>query len=371
MTMFNLAHTAAEDWAHAAQACADGLGCDFGKNVLGFVYVTDYLADDFQNILTYLTNKTGIVHWAGTVGIGISATGHEYFDRPALAVMAVDLPEDAYRMVSTLSEQAETLPPALHDWIARASPVFGIVHADGTNPNIPDLIDTFSQTSGCFLVGGLSASRRSNYQVADRLTGGGVSGVLFASTIEVATGLSQGCSPIGSSHIVSDCVDNVIIGIDGRRALDVFKEEIGDVLARDLNRVSGYIHAAFPIEGSDTGDYLVRSLVGIDPAQGWLAVGGEIEPGERVMFVRRDPQTAKEDFRQMLTRLKDRLPGPPKGGVYYSCIARGPDMFGAEGREVAVIHDVFGDFPLIGFYANGEISNDRLYGYTGVIALFV
>ena len=163
----------------------------------------------------------------------------------------------------------------------------------------------------------------------------------------------------------------MIVGIDGRGALDVFKEDIGDVLARDLNRVAGYIHAAFPIEGSDTGDYLVRNLVGIDPEHGWLAVGGDIKPGERILFVRRDPQSAEEDLVSMVTKLKKRLPGDPKGGVYYSCIARGPNMFGTEGREAEIIHDILGDFPLIGFYANGEISNDRLYGYTGVIALFM
>lgn len=28
-----------------------------------------------------------------------------------------------------------------------------------------------------------------------------------------------------------------------------------------------------------------------------------------------------------------------------------------------------GEVPLIGFYANGEISNNRLYGYTGVLAV--
>ena len=36
-----------------------------------------------------------------------------------------------------------------------------------------------------------------------------------------------------------------------------------------------------------------------------------------------------------------------------------------------MIRDVLGDFPLIGFYANGEISNARLYTYTGVLTLFV
>ena len=30
-----------------------------------------------------------------------------------------------------------------------------------------------------------------------------------------------------------------------------------------------------------------------------------------------------------------------------------------------------GEFPLVGFFANGEISNNRLYGYTGVLTLFL
>ena len=36
-----------------------------------------------------------------------------------------------------------------------------------------------------------------------------------------------------------------------------------------------------------------------------------------------------------------------------------------------MIRDELGDFPLAGLFANGEISNDRLYGYTGVLALFL
>jgi hypothetical protein len=52
--------------------------------------------------------------------------------------------------------------------------------------------------------------------------------------------------------------------IIGWVALDVFKEDIGELLARDLSRVDGYIHAAFPINGSDMGGYVVRSLMAID-----------------------------------------------------------------------------------------------------------
>ena len=35
------------------------------------------------------------------------------------------------------------------------------------------------------------------------------------------------------------------------------------------------------------------------------------------------------------------------------------------------IRDTLGDFPLVGFFCNGEISHNRLYGYTGVLTLFL
>ncbi|HLN24248.1 MAG TPA: FIST C-terminal domain-containing protein, partial [Patescibacteria group bacterium] len=67
-------------------------------------------------------------------------------------------------------------------------------------------------------------------------------------------------------------------------------------------------------------------------------------------------------------RIGDR---PIKGGDYVSCVARGAHMFGHEGAESEMIHDSLGDFPLIGFSASGEICHDRLYGYTGVLLLFL
>jgi small ligand-binding sensory domain FIST len=45
-------------------------------------------------------------------------------------------------------------------------------------------------------------------------------------------------------------------------------------------------------------------------------------------------------------------------------------MFGTPNSELGLISDALGDFPLVGFFANGEISHDRLYGYTGVLTLF-
>ena len=60
-----------------------------------------------------------------------------------------------------------------------------------------------------------------------------------------------------------------------------------------------------------------------------------------------------------------------RGGLYYSCCARGPNQFGNNSEELGLIAEELGDFPLVGFFANGEISNNRLYGYTGVLTLFL
>jgi small ligand-binding sensory domain FIST len=56
--------------------------------------------------------------------------------------------------------------------------------------------------------------------------------------------------------------------------------------------------------------------------------------------------------------------------VYVSCCARGAALFGEPGVETRLIREGLGDFPLVGFFANGEISRDRLYGHTGVLTLF-
>jgi small ligand-binding sensory domain FIST len=276
-----------------------------------------------------------------------------------------------FRILPTLDKDLDQMAADDRAWIDATEPTFAIVHGDPTNDRTPALVDSLAESAAGFLVGGLTSSRGAHHQVAGDVTDGGLSGVLFAPTVDVATSLSQGCTPMAETHIITDCQDNVLMSLDGRPALEVFKEDIGELLAHDLQRVAGYVHAALPIEGTDTGDYTVRNLVAIDPERGFLAIGAAVQPGERVLFVRRDPASAIEDMQAMLDRLKRRLDGPPAGGVYFSCLARGPNMFGSADLEMSMIRDTLGDFPVVGFFGEGEISNCRLYGYTGVLAVFI
>ena len=368
---FACAHAQGGDWQALTQECLDGLGALPKGSNLGFVYLTDSIDDDFSRISAKLREATGIADWVGTIGFGVCVSGQEYFDTPAMVVMVAALPDDSFRILPTLTRPGEALAGELPDWVGRRNPMLGVVHGDPRNAYLPAIIDSITDDTNCFLVGGLTASRGQFHQIAGSVTEGGVSGVLFADDVVVSTGLTQGCSPIGPVHEVTQAEDNVVLELDGQTALDIFKEEIGEVLARDLNRIAGYIHAALPIPDTDTGDYLVRNIMGIDPSNGWIAIGERLSKGDKLMFVRRDGPSAMADLERMLDDVTDRAGDSPKAALYFSCVARGPNLFGRNSEELTAIGDRLGDVPLVGFYANGEISSNRLYGYTGVLTLIM
>lgn len=380
MTSFAYAHAGVTEdgpitqwrgWQSLIEHCLDDWPSAPGN--LGLLYITEPLAGDLDEILALLRRRTGVADWVGAVAPAICATGAEYFDTPAMAIMALDVAVENYRLVPPMASVdggGGVLRP-MSDWLAAQHPRFAIIHADPRGGGVQSLVPALAETTEAFLVGGLTSAAAENGQISGTATGGDVSGVLFGETVPVVTGLTQGCSPIGPLRTITAMEGDIVTELDGRLALDVFNEDIGDLLARNLQRVAGYIHAAVPVTGSDTGDYMVRNLLGVDTNQGWLTIGAALTQGDQVMFVRRDGASAVKDMKRMLESLKDRAGPGIRGGVYHSCIARGPNQFGPGSQELAMIRKIIGDVPVIGFFGNGEISNGRLYTYTGVLSLFL
>ena len=371
---FAAACTTGPDWQTIAARCLEEMGNVASPASLGWLYVTEPLAPHLGELLSHLRTRTGVHDWVGTVGAGICCTGREIYDEPAAAIMLASLPEDSTRLIPAGVVATNATLDQNREWIEERDAHFAIVHGDPRSPQLPQLIESLSESlDPGFLVGGLTSAgvEDNNIQIAGALCENGLSGVLLASDVPVVTGLTQGVSPLGSKHTVTECHNNILITLDDRPALDVFREDIGDVLSRNLSRVAGYIFAGLPVRGSDTGDYLVRNLVGIDPEQKLVAIGDLVEPGDPVMFCRRDGDSAHEDMQRMLDDLGRRAGGAPKAGVYYTCLGRGRYQFGENSVELNMIRERLDDFPLVGFFCNGEISHNRLYGYTGVLTLFV
>ncbi|HET9699926.1 MAG TPA: FIST C-terminal domain-containing protein [Burkholderiales bacterium] len=372
MDRFVSAHSAAPDALAAADDCIGQLGSAAAGANLGFVYASDAFAAELPEILTRLERTTGVAEWTGSVGVGISAPGREYHETPALSLLLGRFPEGSFRVFAIRDSGLPGFLREHGDWIRDTGCRFGVVHGDPTNPRLPALIGHVANAmSDGFLVGGLTSSRESHLQVAGKVTSGGLSGVLFAPEVAVATHLTQSCLPFGETHEITDCGGGVVATLDHRPALDVFSEEVGDILTRDLRQAARYIGAALPVPGSDTADYLVRNLVGFDPRRRLLAIGEALEPGQRVRFCRRDPVGARQDLERMLAELRGRVGATPRGGLYFSCVGRGRHLFGDNSEELSFIEREFPGLPLAGFFCSGEISFNRLYGYTGVLALFL
>ena len=332
---------------------------------LGFLYLSDNFAEDLDPILDFFKSATGVPHWVGTVGVGVCATGVEYLEVPAMALMLGEFDPAHFQILPIQRTVQDITAQSLE------KAYFAMVHGDPRNAQMQQLIEALSaRMSSGFVVGGLSSSRGDMPQIADTQVEGGLSGVSFSANVQLATRLTQGVSPLGPRHQVTDGKKNIVAALDRRPALDVMKEEIGEVLARDLRRAAGYIFVGLPVRGSDTNDYLVRNIIGVDPENNLVALGEHIEVGDEIIFCRRDQASAEEDLQRMLATIKLQLDTPIRGGVYYSCLGRGKNMFGAPHREMELIREALGDFPLVGFSANGEISHNRLYGYTGVLTLF-
>ena len=368
---FALGHGSGEDWKAACDAALARLAPPPPGANLGFLYLSDRFANTASEILDRVRAATGIEHWVGSAGIGICASGREYHDEPALALLVCVYPEDAFQLFDFGAEGLDGFVAENRAWLDGTPACFGVAHGDPRQPQSVGLLPGLAAATDGFLVGGLTSSQTSYPRFAGGLAAGALSGVLFSSRVEVATGLTQGCEPLGPVHEITACQDNIAIALDGAPALEILKADIGELLARDLRRIGGYIFAAFPVAGSDRADYVVRNLTGLDENQGLVGVAETLGEGQRMMFCRRDRESAGRDLERMLGELAARAGGRARGGLYCSCVARGPNMFSAPRTELDAIAAHFGDLPLVGFFGNGEFCNDRLYTYTGVLTLFL
>ncbi len=366
MTEFAIAHASDADLRTLAENCASQLEHARGHTV-GFLYVTHPLAGAFGDIVEILKARTGVQNWFGTVGVGVCATGVEHFGTAAVVALTGQFAGDAFRVIGPVTTP-EDVGAAMGTGVAGP---FGVVHGDPRNPQATEIVSDLAGRHGIYLVGGMSAGDARFPQVAGTLTEGGVSGVVLGGRLQAAVGLTQGCSPIGPVHEVSRGEGHVVATLDNRPALEVLCEDLGVADGVDPSPWLGNVHAALPVAGSHDSDYLVRNLVGLEPSNGFVVVADEVSDGGHLMFVRRDAESAAKDLRRMLGELAAGQSGRPKAGLYFSCVARGPNLFADPGHELKAIGEVFGDMPLAGFFGNGEISNDRVYGYTGVLALFL
>lgn len=406
-TQFASAAETGTDWRDISKKVLEQLSAartrDDSFNI-GFLYISDLLAEDAQSILSLFQSVTGIETWIGSCGMAVAGCGHTFVDEPAISAMVGYLDDGKFRAFFAENADHNEVKKKLSPWTKNHDPMLVMLHGNSITERAPDFtIGQIAQQLGGFTAGGLTSARGRHVHFGDGLHEEGFSGVAFAADIPVSTAMSQGCVPISDVLEITKADGHVIMEIDGKKPFDVFSDTLKkmakDKTGKDPDDIlvpaagmpgetvelpeefksifKGEVHIALPVMGSDTQDYMVRDIIGIDPEEGVIASSQKMEAGDKIMFVHRDNETVRTDLTQMLLSLRHRVQQEtgsfaPKAALYISCIARAQIPFTVDDQdEMALVREIIGDVPLTGFYANGEISGGRHYRYTGVLVLFV
>ena len=176
--------------------CVQQLDAAPAEANFGFIYATDAMSSDFPELLKRCKQTTSIEHWIGTIGLGVITAGEEVYDLPAASIMLAHFDADGFTMVPAISTEGEIASRL--QWPRKFATNFGVIHGDPLNSQTQNLIQSMQQQlENGFIVGGLTSSRGTHYQVSDDVLSGGISGALFSEKVSVITSLSQGCSPVG------------------------------------------------------------------------------------------------------------------------------------------------------------------------------
>jgi small ligand-binding sensory domain FIST len=106
-----------------------------------------------------------------------------------------------------------------------------------------------------------------------------------------------------------------------------------------------------------------------------VAVAERVRVGQTVQFQIRDAEASREDLRAMLDEVAGRLGDRrPAFGCYFNCAGRGRGLFGVPDHDVTLIRERLGEFPLVGFFGNGEFAplarRNFFHNYTGALVVF-
>ena len=276
-------------------------------------------------------------------------------------------------------------PEKIPDWISlRDDTQVVLFFADPFSTPItrllPALVDCRGGDSPLPVIGGMASGASAatfNRLILDDqgMRSGGI-GLTISGPLDFDCIVSQGCRPIGNPMCVTKVEGNVVLELGGRPAVEVIRDLASSVDPHEGDLLGGGLLMGSVInENRDhfgRGDFLVRSILGIDRKRNGIAAGEFYRLGKTVQFHVRDAQTAVEDLQLLLDA--QQLATQPFAGLLVTCNGRGRNLFHVEDHDLTIIRDRLGEVPIAGFFAAGEIGpiggRSFLHGHTACLTLF-
>ena len=359
--------------ADVATELADSLGGTSPEAVMFFA-TADHL-EALDTLAAVLSERLAPAVMVGVGAASVIAGGRELEETPAVSAWAAPL----------AGAVPVRLPPALG---VDHSPTSGLPLSDGVPHTLVLLADPFSFPTDRLLaelsaehpevrvIGGLAsaagAAGGNRLALGGEIFDDGAVGLLLGPDSKVRSVVSQGCRPIGRPYVVTRGERNLIHELGGRPTLERLQQIVENLSSADRGLVQNGPHIGIVVNEHKTefrrGDFLVRSVLGIDRASGALAVGDIVEVGTTVQFHVRDAATATEDLSSMMSGQS------AAGALLFTCNGRGRRLFGTADADASAVYGAIAPAPVAGMFCAGEIgpvgTRSYLHGFTASVALF-
>lgn len=370
------AGVAAAEAADAAGARLDvkapGAPCD-----LAVVFVSAGHLDDLEDVAAAVEARLEPGVLVGAVAQGVIGPGEEVESGPGVSIWAAALDAGWVQPFRTWTMRPSGGGLAVAGWPDTMPGDVSIVLADPYSFPIAEVTERIGQERpGQPILGGqLSAGDgRSRFLLDGRVHDDGAVGVVLRD-VEVDPVVSQGCRPIGEPFTVTQAVRDRVLELGGEPAtgrLDRVLAELEDDDRALLGR--GGLHLGVVVDDQqdryETGDFLVRGVLGVEPESGAVTIGDVVPVGATIQFHVRDAASADAD---LLARLGG--VGPANGALLFSCTGRGAGLFGDPDHDVRTVEAELGaEEAVAGAFCAGEIGpvgrRSYLHGFTASIAVF-
>lgn len=234
--------------------------------------------------------------------------------------------------------------------------------SDGSNVNGSELVKSMNDyfKSSVVITGGLAGDdTKFEYTLTslnDHPSRGNIIAFgLYGDHIQITHGTMGGWDSFGLAKTVTKSTGNELFEIDGKNALELYKEHLGKY-SEGLPETA----LLFPlsVKMNDDGDVVVRTILSINFEKKSMIFAGDIPEGSKVKFMLanfdRLIDAAGTAAKSSLMSLSN---SAPQLAILISCVGRKVVLGGRVDEEVDAVIKVLGpDIPTTGFYSYGEIS---------------
>ena len=178
---------------------------------------------------------------------------------------------------------------------------------------------------------------------------------VYGKNIKVQSGSRGGWKPFGPQRRVTKADNNILYELDGKPALDLYKEYLGEKAA-DLPS-SGLLYPfAIMDAGKNDAVGLIRTILDINEESKSLVLAGDLDPGQLVCLMHANTDELVDGAQSAASQA---LGGNVNNGgdavICVSCVGRKIVMGVDTEDELDAVRDVFKNGNIAGFYSYGEI----------------